>query len=264
MKIPFTKMHGAGNDFMVVDDRERTFPSADKAFIQRIAARRTGIGCDGVLLIQPSASADMRMRFINPDGGEQAMCGNGARCVARLAFEIGYAPAEMMIETGAGLVHAEVLGKQVRLKLTAPKDLKLDMQIGLDWNVDFVDTGVPHAVVWVDDVSGVNVMRCGRAIRQHKRFAPAGTNANFAIVEPDGSLTMRTYERGVEAETLACGTGAAAVAVLAAEHGWIKLPVTVHCAGGHDLVIDTDQGEITLMGDAETVFDGEVDYGDRV
>lgn len=264
MKIPFTKMHGAGNDFIVVDDRAQTFPLKDEAFIQRIASRRTGIGCDGILLLQPSDSADLRMRFINPDGGEQNMCGNGARCVARLAHDIGYAPSEMMIETGAGLVHAEVLDKQIRLKLTAPTDLKLDLAMGLDRAVDFVDTGVPHAVVWVDDVSAIDLPRSGRAIRMHEQFAPNGTNASFAKVEADGSLSLRTYERGVEAETLACGTGATAAAILAAEHEWVKLPVTVHCAGGHDLVIDMVHGEITLMGGAEKVFDGEVDYGNRV
>ncbi len=257
-------MHGAGNDFIVVDDRARTFPLKDEAFIQRIASRRTGIGCDGILLLQPSDSADLRMRFINPDGGEQSMCGNGARCVARFAQHLGLVSAHMMIETGAGLVHAEVLGEQVRVTLTTPTDLKLDLVIDVENKADFVDTGVPHAVVWVDDVSIIDLPRHGRAIRMHEQFAPNGTNANFAKVEPDGSLTLRTYERGVEAETLACGTGAAAAAILAAEHGWVKLPVPVHCAGGFDLVIDVVQGEITLMGGAEKVFDGEVDYGNRV
>lgn len=264
MKIPFTKMHGAGNDFMMVDDRDLTFPLANKEFVQRIAARRTGIGCDGIILLQPSDTADFRMRFINPDGGEQDMCGNGARCIARLACDRGIAPAGMKIETGAGIVHAEVLDDLIRLDLTDPTDLRLDLEAGLEWRVDFVNTGVPHAVAWVEDVQDVDLPVCGSALRYHKLFEPKGTNANFARVEADGTLSMRTYERGVEAETLACGTGAAAAAVLAAGRGWVKLPVSVHCAGGHDLVINTVCGTTTLTGGAEYVFDGEIEYGNRV
>ena len=192
------------------------------------------------------------------------MCGNGARCLARLAHERGAAPKMMTIETGAGLVLAEVMGEQVRIGLTDPAGLQLDLDAGFEWSVDFVNTGVPHAVAWVKKLQSLDLPRVGKAVREHALFAPEGTNANFATVESDGSLSLRTYERGVEAETLACGTGAAAAAVLAAEHGWLKLPVTVHCAGGYDLVIDSIQKKITLAGNAETVFEGEVDYGNRV
>jgi diaminopimelate epimerase len=264
MKIPFIKMHGAGNDFIMVDDRALMFPINDTAFIERIASRRTGIGCDGILLIQPSDVADLRMRFINPDGREQDMCGNGARCIARMANGLGLASGNMVIETGAGLVQAEVLDKEVRLNLTEPVNLKLDLEADLEWTVDFVDTGVPHAVVWVDDVEVVDLSRIGKTIRYHELFQPNGTNVNFANVEKDGALSVRTYERGVEAETLACGTGATAVAIVAAERGWVNLPVTVHCAGGYDLVIDSVQGKTTLTGGAETVFVGEIEYGNRV
>ncbi|MDF7798233.1 diaminopimelate epimerase [Pontiellaceae bacterium B1224] len=264
MKIPFTKMHGAGNDFMVVDDRALTFPLDDAAFVESIAARRTGVGCDGILLIQPSEIADFRMRFINPDGGEVDMCGNGARCIARRAFDLGLAPYEMTIETGAGLVQAAVQGKMIRLELTDPTDLRLGLEAGLEWAVDFVNTGVPHAVAWVVDLQALELPKVGRILREHVLFAPAGTNADFAKVEADGTLSVRTYERGVEAETLACGTGAAAVAVIAAEKGWVNLPVTVHCAGGFDLVIDSVQGRTSLTGGAVTVFEGTVEYGNRV
>ncbi|VGO14527.1 Diaminopimelate epimerase [Pontiella desulfatans] len=264
MKIPFTKMHGAGNDFIMVDDRSLSFPLHDTGFVRRIASRRIGIGCDGLLLIQPSDVADFRMRFINPDGGEQDMCGNGARCIARLAFDQGIAPASMNIETGAGLVKATVRENQIRLELTEPTELELDLETGFDWPVDFVNTGVPHAVAWVVDLASLELGSVGSALRHHALFRPNGANANFAKVEADGTLSVRTYERGVEAETLACGTGATAVAVLASERGWAKLPVTVHCAGGFDLVIDSVQGITTLTGGAEYVFDGEVEYGDRV
>jgi diaminopimelate epimerase len=264
MKIPFTKMHGAGNDFIVVDDRELTFPLNETAFIASIAARRTGIGCDGILLIQPSETADFRMRFINPDGGEVDMCGNGARCIAKKAFELGIAPEQMSIQTEAGLVRATILNDQVQLELTEPVGLQLDLPAKLDWPVDFVNTGVPHAVAWVDDLQKLELPGIGKTVREHILFSPAGTNANFAKVEADGSLSVRTYERGVEAETLACGTGATAVAVIAAERGRVSLPVTVHCAGGFDLVIDSVHGRTTLTGGAVTIFEGVVEYGNRV
>ena len=170
----------------------------------------------------------------------------------------------MTIETPAGPVHAEVSDEEVCLELTTPADMELDLDLGLDRLSDFVNTGVPHVVAWVDDVQAVDLIKLGRVIRHHQRFTPQGTNANFAQLEPDGTLTVRTYERGVEGETLACGTGAAAVAVVAARHGWVALPVAVHCASGCDLVIDSNQGKTTLSGNAVKVFKGELEYGNRL
>jgi len=264
MKIPFTKMHGAGNDFILIDDRALTFPVSDKAFLVRIGSRRTGVGCDGIILIQPSEVADLQMRFFNPDGGEQDMCGNGARCFARWAFDRGAAPRKMKIETRAGLVCAEVLGDQIRLILTDPTDWRMNIDAGLAGPVDFVNTGVPHVVVRVDDLENMDISTVGKRLREHESFAPEGTNANFVKVEEDGTLSVRTYERGVEAETLACGTGATAAALVAAKHGWASLPVAVHCAGGYDLVIDSSASATTLTGGAEVVFDGEIEYGNRI
>lgn len=257
-------MHGAGNDFVVIDDRGLGFPSRNKVFVKAIASRRTGIGCDGILLVQPSNLADIRMRFINPDGNEVDMCGNGARCIARFAFDCKIALGQMTIETNAGLVMAEVMQDIVRLNLTDPVDLQFGLDVGMEWSVDFVNTGVPHAVAWVDDLKAVDLAHYGRMIRMHDLFAPEGTNANFVQAENDGSLAIRTYERGVEAETLACGTGAAAAAVLAVEKGVANFPVTAHCAGGHDLIIDSVQGTVTLAGGAAYVYAGEVEYGNRV
>lgn len=257
-------MHGAGNDFIIIDDRSLTFPFEDKAFITSITSRRTGIGSDGILLLQASDSASIRMRFINPDGAEQDMCGNGARCLARFAFDLGAADEHMDIETEAGLVKAEITGDLVCLDLTLPTDLRLDLPVKSEWPVDFINTGVPHAVAWVDDVRGVDIAAHGPMLRAHPFFMPDGANANFAKVCGEGAVTMRTYERGVEAETLACGTGAAAAAILAVERGKAKFPVTVHCAGDHDLVINRVRGIPSLLGGAERVFDGELDYGNRV
>ncbi len=257
-------MHGAGNDFIVIDDRAQTFPIEDHSFVAQMCARRTGIGSDGIILLQPSESADLKMRFINPDGHEVEMCGNGARCFARLAFELDAAPECMMIETVAGPVRAELHGESVKIDLGPSSDIQLDVPLGLKWKTDFVNTGVPHVVVWVDHVDSIDVVKWGKMVRYHEQFSPRGTNVNFAKVEADGTLTSRTYERGVEGETQACGTGTAAVAVLAARRGWVSLPVAVHCASGYDLVIDEQHGMTTLTGNAEKVFEGESEYGNRV
>jgi diaminopimelate epimerase len=152
----------------------------------------------------------------------------------------------------------------VRIELTDPRDLQLDLLLDADWTVDFINTGVPHAVAWVEALESIDLPVLGRKLRRHPLFEPAGTNADFVRIEKDGSLSLRTYERGVEAETLACGTGAAAAAVLAAERGRVNFPVTVHCAGGHNLVIDRVRGKTVLTGGAEYVFDGEIEYGNRV
>lgn len=269
MKIPFKKMHGAANDFVLVDDRAQTFPLEDKEWVARIAARRTGVGCEGLILIQPSERADFRMRFINPDGGEVEMCGNGARCVARLAHDLGVAPERMTIETMAGLLGAEMLGVQVRLTMTPPRDWRLafPLRTGPEETrtAHFVNTGVPHAVVVVEDLEAEDVHRLGAAIRYHEAFRPAGTNANFIQAAPDGTLRVRTYERGVEAETKACGTGMVACGLIAARLGLVRLPVTVIPASGDWLVVDgRAEGEgyaaVTLTGPAEYVYEGTLSY----
>jgi len=192
------------------------------------------------------------------------MCGNGARCFARLAYDLGIAPEKMGVETVAGEIRAEVFDGQVRINLTNPSDYRRGLDAGLDVPVDFINTGVPHAVVRVDDLDAVDVPVLGNTIRNHDLFAPEGTNANFVRVEDDATLSVRTYERGGEGETLACGTGAAASAVAAERQGWIQLPVVVHCASGYDLTIDSQEGEVTLAGNAEYVFEGEMEYGSRV
>jgi diaminopimelate epimerase len=232
-------MHGAGNDFILVDDRARTFP-ADAAFIARLCDRRRGIGAEGLILIQPSASADFRMRFHNPDGHEVDLCGNGARCVARLAHEIGAAPADLRIETAAGPVRAEVQLPLVRLHLPPPRDWRMDLH--LLWNnrdlpLHFVNSGVPHAVMLVEDLAAVDVPALGAHIRRHPLFAPGGTNADFIQITGPDALAIRTYERGVEGETLACGTGIAAAALVAEKLGLVRAPVRVHTAGGDFLEV---------------------------
>ena len=243
VNIHFWKMHGAGNDFILVDDRTLTFPAADRAWLARLAARRTGIGSEGIILIQPptAGAAAFRMRFFNPDGGEADMCGNGARCVARLAYDQGVAPARMAFDTGAGLLRAEIVGEQVRLYMTAPKDWRLNRSLDLPTGrqvYGFVNSGVPHAVVETDRLSTLDVAKLGAVIRYHGDFAPAGTNANFIAVTGPQALHIRTYERGVEDETLACGTGIVASALIAGRLGRVNPPVQVTCASGDVLEVN--------------------------
>ena len=268
MDISFWKMHGAGNDFILADDRAGTFPAADREWIASVTARRTGVGAEGVILIQPSDKADFRMRFFNPDGGEVEMCGNGARCVARLAYEIGAAPVRTTIDTVAGILKADVIGDSVRLEMTKPKDWRLNQVLeaaGRRFAYGFVNSGVPHVVAEVDDLEEIDVARYGAAIRSHADFAPAGTNANFISVDGPQSLSVRTYERGVEGETLACGTGVVASALIAGKLGWAKPPVSVRCASGDVLEVNyrlTQDGaeEVALLGPAVHVFHGVLTY----
>jgi len=268
MKIPFWKMHGAGNDFILVDARKlSTTPSREQ--IAAWCQRRTGVGADGLILLRPPRTdGHFRMQFFNPDGGEAGMCGNGARCAARLAHELQIAPASMTIETAAGAVQAQMLSDgRVRLELPPPSACQLDGRLVLG-NGDavhyaFADTGVPHAVIECEDTDLVAVGTLGRAIRQHPCFAPHGTNVDFITITGPDSLRIRTYERGVEDETLACGTGIAAAAVTAVLRGRVVSPVSVLTAGGDRLQVaftptDHTPGPITLTGPAVHVFTGEL------
>jgi diaminopimelate epimerase len=271
MTIQFWKMHGAGNDFVLIDDRALTFPADDGALLRHLAARRTGVGSEGIILIQPSPTAHFRMRFFNPDGSEVDMCGNGARCVARLAHDLGAAPARMQFDTGAGLLAAEMAGPRVQLTMTAPKDWRLDQSLDLADGrhaYGFVNSGVPHVVMRVEDLDAVDVAVTGAAIRHHHAFAPKGTNANFIAVTGPQSLRIRTYERGVEAETLACGTGIVAAGLVAGRMGWVKPVVRITCASGDVLEVNYQPtadgaGSVTLLGPAEYVFRGTLEYGGK-
>ena len=255
MKVRFSKMHGAGNDFVMIDDRDGTFP-ADAAHVAAIANRPDGVGCEGVILVRRSEREDFAMRFFNPDGSEAELCGNGARCVAAFALAIGAAGSpRMRFETLAGVISAEVLAENlVRIAMPTPKDLR----------ADFVNSGVPHRIVPVDDLAAADVAGEGRRIRYSDAFAPAGTNVDFVRFTSAHSLDIRTYERGVEAETFACGTGSVAAAVVGvAQHG-LEFPVDVKTACGHTLTIGgrwngTAFSDVTLTGPVRHVFDGEID-----
>lgn len=274
MKLKFTKMHGAGNDFIVFDDRDLSVPWHRKDLMAAMAARRLGIGCEGILLVQPpdaGAGADFRMRFLNPDGGEAEMCGNGARCAALFAYGLGAAGKSQKIQTRAGVLEAEILESapyrgRVRLVFTPPSLIKEHRLLcgGSELTVYLLDTGVPHAVVFVDDARGADVLGLGRALRFHEAFAPAGANADFVEVLADGTLLMRTYERGVEDESGACGTGAVAAALVAIRERGLETPVRLRVASGDILEVGVAgvaaDGELpTLSGPARIVCEGSVD-----
>ena len=269
MKLHFTKMHGAGNDFIMVDDRNLSTPFEDYQLMSAIAARRTGVGCEGIVLVQPSSKADFRMRFLNPDGTEVELCGNGARCVALFAHSLGIAGKSMTMETMAGLVDAQISENGVTLWMPDPSSRKYDVEVKTALGAfkgHAVSIGCPHFVVPVEQgaLDTLDVARVGAAIRQHETFSPEGVNVDFVSYASPNRVRMRTFERGVEAETGACGTGAVAAAVVGVEVARLTLPAKVSTSAGFELTIDGDWrgGKctgMTLTGPARKVFEGDID-----
>lgn len=262
--LPFSKMHGAGNDFILIDNRSRIFPSHATSWMESIGTRKTGVGCDGFVVVEPAQSgAHFRMRFFNPDGNEAEMCGNGARCVARFAFDRDIAPETMSFETVAGTVNATVMeGDQVRIELPPPSQWEEDLSIPEimgETTGQWINSGVPHAVFPVDNLEQFEVRLIGRKLRWHKYFQPSGTNADFFSISPDNIVSLRTYERGVENETLACGTGMVATALCAYRMGLVRPPVTLQCKSEDRLTVDFSTDKITtvsLTGPAIYVYEG--------
>lgn len=266
MKLRFWKLSGAGNDFVLLD--EKGLPARSLAALaRRLCDRREGIGADGLLLVG-KAGKNLRWRYHNADGSA-AFCGNGARCAAWWMFLNGWAKSRSFhVQSPEGPMSARVHpGKNPRVSLSMPdpKGLRLGLKLevsGRKLSVHFVDTGVPHAVVLVDDLERFPVLEAGRALRRHPAFSPAGANADFVALA-DGRLSVRTYERGVEAETLACGTGAVASAVVAAALGKARSPVPVFTRSGERLEVSFKRGPagfagVRLEGPARLVFQGEV------
>jgi diaminopimelate epimerase len=260
-------MHGGGNDFVLMDHREGFIPDAEQpGFARRVCHRQLGAGADGMILIETSPTADFRWRFYNADGSEPEMCGNGGRCAARYAVLKGIAPATLTFETLAGTIEAEVKDRRVKLLMAGVGELRTDQSISLEETVlwgHFIRVGVPHVAVPVVDLEGTPITNWGREVRFHPLFAPAGTNVNFIRVEGPQTLRIRTYERGVEDETLACGTGAVASALISARLGQVVSPVTVHTRGGEALTVYfTPDGEaftqVFLEGDALVSYQGEL------
>jgi len=265
--VEFWKMNGSGNDFILIDNRTGQIKDEDMGhFVERACRRRESVGADGVIFIIKSDRYDFGWRYLNADGGEGEMCGNGARCVSRFAFLTGIAGPKMTFETLTGPVSGEVEDRVVKVLMPRPRDLLLDIDLKSQqgWeHVDFVNTGVPHVVVHVEDILNHPVKEQGRAIRYHTHFSPEGTNANFMRAIGPDRLEVRTYERGVEDETLACGTGAIACALVSSIRGMVNSPVKVKTKGGETLVVHFRRNgdsfdDVWLQGNTAIVYQGQL------
>jgi diaminopimelate epimerase len=262
--IRFSKMSGSGNDFILIDNRSGAVPETELAeIVRRVCRRKLSVGADGLILVEPSVEADFRWRFFNSDGSPAEMCGNGARCAARFAVMEAIAGPTLAFETEAGLVEAQVAQNgRVKLRMTDPFSFShaypLELQDGTI-TVSSINTGVPHVICQVDDLEKVHVAAVGREIRYHPRYAPEGTNANFITRVDDGTIAIRTYERGVEGETLACGTGSVAAALVTAHQSSASSPIDVVTRSGSRLRVyfGRRQGRFTnvyLEGDARLIY----------
>jgi diaminopimelate epimerase len=275
-RIHFFKMTGTGNDFIVIDNR-KNLVDADHChdFVRRACRHKLSVGADGVILIENDPEVDFKWRFFNADASEAEMCGNGARCAARFAYLTGIVDKpRMAFRTLAGIIKAELLDKKVKVQMTSPHSLRMDLNVeanGRSFDLDFVNTGVPHAVCFLADagaLGSMDVARWGHALRFHPDFQPSGTNVNFVCVEDEHHIMVRTYERGVEGETLACGTGAIASSLIAAARDRVVSPVGVRTRGGESLTIyfQAARGhsvgirfeEVCLEGEARIAYEADL------
>ena len=267
MTVAFTKMNGAGNDFVLIDNRAQNIRLKPEDVV-RICHRQRGIGADGILLLVPprTGKADWAWDFYNSDGSTAEMCGNGARCFARFIQKLTGSNGQTSFETGAGVIRAEFAGDRVKVNLTAPAGLRLNEQVQLSSGpvtIHSLNTGVPHAVLFVPDADQAMVQNLGAEIRYHQHFAPKGTNVNFVQLLGPNQIRVRTYERGVEGETLACGTGVTASALISARLHQFTSPVKVQVQGGDTLEVsfreqDGNFSEVHLTGPADFAFDGQI------
>lgn len=268
MLLEFTKMNGAGNDFVLIDNRAQNIQLSPEQ-VAKLCHRQRGVGADGVFLLVPcrSGRADWAWQFFNSDGSEAEMCGNGARCFARFIRRVAGSNGRVSFETGAGVIQAAYQDNVVTVTLTQPRQLELGRSIevsGSRLTAHSLNTGVPHAVIFVEDADRAMVQQLGREIRFHPAFAPRGTNVNFVQVLGSNSVRVRTYERGVEGETLACGTGVTASALIAAAVHGFRSPIQVQVQGGDVLEVSfrkngEDFDQVRLTGPAEFVFDGKIE-----
>jgi diaminopimelate epimerase len=276
--ISFMKLSGSGNDFILIDNRDRAVdPKRAGALSAKVCTHRMSVGGDGLILIERSRRADFRWRLFNADGSEAEFSGNGARCAARFAYLKRIAPKQMRFETLAGVIEAEMAPRsvkrgatpifdRVKVRFPDPKGLRLNLRVALDGTereAHFLDTGVPHCVYLVDDPDQVDVVGIGRSTRHHSLFQPAGANVNFISVLDPHQIRIRTYERGVEDETLACGTGSIASALIASLVGKAESPVTLIPQSGLNLMVHFQSDgksftDVYLQGDARAVYEGKI------
>jgi diaminopimelate epimerase len=264
-KIPFYKMQGSGNDFILVDNRKNVLKGMNlKNLAVTVCHRNYSVGADGLIVIVSSKKADFKWRFFNADGSEAEMCGNGSRCTARFAHLRKIARKEMAFETLAGVIHAQVKNGTVKVQLPGASGLRMNIAVPLDSGLrmgHFINAGVPHLIYLSKDLENEDVERIGRTTRYHELFKPAGTNVNFIQIQGKHKLRIRTYERGVEGETLACGTGSVAAALIVGALGAVFSPVEVVTWGGEKLTVSFDRtadgfSGIYLEGGADVICEG--------
>ena len=260
--MKFTKLSATGNDFILIDNRNDELTGEEHDFFRQICQRRQGVGADGILLIGSSDQYHFSLTYFNSDGYIGEMCGNGARAAAYYAFIHHLAASDVSFNVLGVPYRATVKGSWVKLEMPRPVEIKefpevveeVDLQEG-----GYLNVGVPHYVLFVPDVEKVDVEQIGRKYRYHKAFQPWGTNTNFVQILDNSSIKIRTYERGVEEETLACGTGTISAVILARLQKNINLPVTVHARGGQLKVdFDNDMTKILLEGQVKIVYYGNL------
>jgi len=270
--IPFTKMSGAGNDFIIIEAQRRL---NYKKLAKAACERTNGIGADGLLVLAHARRADCRMRIINADGTEAEMCGNGARCLAAYVFKQKHpGKKKLKIKTKAGIIHSEQKGEKIKIQLSKPLDYTEKIPVTINRrriHVSYIDTGVPHVIIFVDQLKKINVHTIGNKIRWHKKFSPRGTNVNFVEQINKDTIAVRTYERGVEAETKACGTGSVASAIVT----FLRAnPQTIYQKDAHmnvitqsgetlEVLFDLNRGNIPrvwLQGSANLIAEGQYYY----
>lgn len=260
--LPFHKVVGSGNDFILLDARKRSFAKAPSHIARIWCDRKQGVGADGLLLVTRSKKADARMRIFNPDGSEAAMCGNGLRCVAWYLHAQDHGQRSLSIETGAGILEARIVSRErIQILLASFSNLRLGRSVtfqGKRYHLHSVNTGVPHAVALVSDRRRIDLALFGRFVRFHRLFQPGGTNVDLMEILSPSRIAIRTYERGVEGETLACGTGAAACAVIGVALGKLMSPIQVMTASGEKLIVRLKEKQPSLEGPARILFSGGI------
>jgi diaminopimelate epimerase len=272
LSIPFSKYSGSGNDFIFIDNREGHLPITPNRMFSKLCHRKNGIGADGVVLVEPSATADFKMRIFNADGGEAEMCGNGARCLYKFLHEIGQPKIQYHIETLKSNIHLRAEDEAVCVSMPDPCDLRDPIILADDLGpmpFYYINTGVPHVVCFVNDLQDPKWMAMAPKIRYHKHFQPNGVNVNFVEVDTAQQLHIRTYERGVEEETLSCGTGATAVGLIMADLHNILPPITLIPKSKEKLKINfkkTHDGfrQVELNGSASFIFKGIINLNQDV
>jgi diaminopimelate epimerase len=259
--MKFTKMVASGNDFVVIEAvKGQPSRASLSGLAKRLCDRKYGAGADGLLLLRKSGPDSIQMRIFNSDGSEAEMCGNGSRCAS-----LWTGLKRLNLKTRAGIIESIVKKGQVKVKLTSPKNLRLDIPLKINnrsLKVNFINTGVPHAVIFVSGLDKINAQDIGRQVRYHKKFAPAGTNVDFIEVLGKDAVKVRTYERGVEDETLACGTGSVAAALIFALKASSANKIYVHTKSGEVLKVYFKKGndgfsDVWLEGKAQAVYKGE-------